>query len=156
MTKSEHLSHEDMDNYYAEVIRAMAVDKFKPDVVVAPMRGGADFGIKVSNYYNIPFVPLQWQTRDGTSRDEVVLRQTLEKHKDACVLIVDDICDTGTTFIQIEAAIGFVRSNVRFAAAIENIECSFACDYAAREIQRTSDTQWFIFPWEDWWKRRNQ
>lgn len=153
MPKHEYLSHKDMNNYYAEVVRLMAIDGFKPDVVIAPMRGGADFGIKISNYYDIPFVPLQWQTRDGDIKELAALVKALEKYKDHQVLIVDDICDSGETLKGIESASGFTRSNLRFAVAIENIESGFVCDYTAREISRTEDTQWFIFPWEDWWTR---
>lgn len=153
MHKLEYLTHEDMNNYYAEVVRLMAVDGFKPDVVLAPMRGGADFGIKISNYYNIPFVPLRWQTRDGTEQDHETLVKLLEQYTDKQILIVDDICDTGETLKGMEAVSGFTRTNIRFAVAIENIESGFVCDYTAREISRTEDTQWFIFPWEDWWQR---
>ena len=39
------------------------------------------------------------------------------------------------------------------AVAIENVECGFVCDYSARQIGRSDDTQWFVFPWEDWWRR---
>lgn len=153
MHKFEYLTHEDMNNYYAEVVRLMTNDGFKPDIVFAPMRGGADFGIKVSNYYEIPFVPLRWQTRDGTEQDRDTLVKLLEQYKDKQILIVDDICDSGETLRGIESASGFTRTNIRFAVAIENIESGFVCDYTAREISRTEDTQWFIFPWEDWWQR---
>lgn len=153
MPKLEYLTHDDMNHYYAEVVRLMAVDGFKPDVVLAPMRGGADFGIKISNYYNIPFVPIRWQTRDGTEQDRDSLVKLLEQYNDKQILIVDDICDTGETLKGMEATSGFTRTNIRFAVAIENIESGFVCDYTAREISRTEDTQWFIFPWEDWWQR---
>jgi hypothetical protein len=38
--------------------------------------------------------------------------------------------------------------------AIENIESKVKIDYAGREISRSIEDQWFVFPWEDWWKRR--
>jgi len=153
MPKYEYLSHEDMNNYYAEVIRNMVVDKFKPDVVFAPMRGGADFGIKLSNYYDIPFESIQWQTRDGSARDIARLKDLYTTYDGKQILSVDDICDSGETLKGIEAASGYNRTNIRFAVAIENLECGFACDYSAREIGRSDDTQWFVFPWEDWWRR---
>ena len=153
MPKYEYLSHEDMNNYYAEVIRAMTVDKFKPDVVFAPMRGGADFGIKLSTYYGIPFESIQWQTRDGLVKDTARLKDLYTTYDGKQILIVDDICDSGETLKGIEAASGYNRTNIRFAVAIENLECGFACDYSAREIGRSDDTQWFVFPWEDWWGR---
>lgn len=151
MPKYEKLSHTDMNNYYAEVVRAMAIDKFTPDVIIAPMRGGADFGIKLSNYYNVPFVPLIWQTRDGTEQDKTTLTKIFEEFDNKQILIVDDICDSGETLKGIESVTLYNRTNIRFAVAIENIESGFACDYAAREISRSEDTQWFIFPWEKWW-----
>jgi hypoxanthine phosphoribosyltransferase len=151
MPKYEYLTHGDMDSYYAEAIRKMTIDNFKPHVVFAPMRGGADFGIKVSNYFDIPFESIQWQTRDGSEKDITRLKELYTTYDGKNILIVDDICDSGETLRGIEHASGYNRTNIRFAVAIENIECSFACDYSAREISRTEDTQWFIFPWEKWW-----
>jgi len=153
MPKYEYLSHDEMNSYYAEAVRQMAVEEFKPAVVIAPMRGGADFGVKVSNYFNIPFIPLQWQTRDGTEQDRAALADIFRKYDGQNILFVDDICDSGETLKGIERASNYSRNNIRFAVAIENIESGFPCDYTAREISRTEDTQWFIFPWEDWWKR---
>ncbi len=153
MHKFEYLTHEDMNNYYAEVVRLMTNDGFKPDIVFAPMRGGADFGIKLSTYYDIPFESLQWQTRDGSARDVARLNELYTTYDGKNILIVDDICDSGETLKGIERASNYNRMNIRFAVAIENIESGFPCDYAAREISRTEDTQWFIFPWEDWWQR---
>jgi hypoxanthine phosphoribosyltransferase len=153
MPKYEYLSHKDMNHYYADVVRLMAIEGFKPNVVVAPMRGGADFGVKISNYYNIPFVPLQWQTRDGNIKELTTLLKVIEEYKDKSILIVDDICDSGETLRCIQIATNFNRTNIRFAVAIENVESGVICDYAAREINRSDDTQWFVFPWEDWWRR---
>lgn len=152
MTKYEYLSHCDMDGYYAEVIRKMAVDGFRPHVVFAPMRGGADFGIKVSNYFDIPFEAIQWQTRDGSAQDIARLKDLYTTYDGKNILVVDDICDSGETLKGIENASNYNRTNIRFAVAIENIECGFVCDYSAREIYRTEHTQWFVFPWESWWK----
>ena len=152
MPQYEYLSHEDMNSYYADVIRKLAKDNLKPDVVFAPMRGGADFGIKVSNYYDIPFESIQWQTRSGNERNITQLRYLFSKYDQQNILIVDDICDSGATLKEIaEVALMMDQTNLIFASAIENLESPFSCDYSSREISRTQDTQWFIFPWEKWW-----
>jgi hypoxanthine phosphoribosyltransferase len=152
MQKYEYLSPEDMNGYYADVIRKLAKDNIKPDVVFAPMRGGADFGIKVSNYYDIPFESIQWQTRSGNERNVEQLQYLFKKYDQQCILIVDDICDSGATLKEIaEVALTMDQTNLIFAVAIENLESPFSCDYSSREISRTEDTQWFIFPWEKWW-----
>ncbi len=153
MPKYEYLSHEDMNNYYAEVIRTMSVDKFKPDVVFAPMRGGADFGIKLSTYYDVPFEAIQWQTRDGTAKDTARLKDLYSAYEGKNILIVDDICDSGETLKGIEHASEYNRINIRFAVAIENVESKVDVDFSGREISRSIEDQWFVFPWEDWWRR---
>lgn len=152
MQQYEYLSHEDMNGYYADVIRKLAKDNLKPHVVFAPMRGGADFGIKVSNYYDIPFEAIQWQTRSGNERNVTQLRYLFSKYDQQNILIVDDICDSGATLKEIAKVASMMdQTNLIFAVAIENLESPFSCDYSSREISRTQDTQWFIFPWEKWW-----
>jgi hypoxanthine phosphoribosyltransferase len=154
MPKYEYISYKDMNSYYADVIRKITNDNRRPDVVFAPMRGGADFGVKVSNYYDIPFESIQWQTRSGNERNVEQLQYLFNKYDQQCILIVDDICDSGTTLKEIaEVALSCEQSDVLFAAAIENLESPFSCDYSSREISRCEDTQWFIFPWEEWWRR---
>lgn len=153
MNKLEYLSHNDMDGYYAEVIRKITNDNMRPDVIFAPMRGGADFGIKASNYYDIPFESIQWQTRSGSERNVKYLQDLFKKYDQQRILIVDDICDSGATLKEIEAVGSLCdQTDLIFAVAIENLESPFTCDYSGREISRSIDTQWFIFPWENWWK----
>ena len=55
MPKYEYITHQQMNDYYSEVIRQVAKDGARPEVIIAPMRGGADFGIKLSNYFDVPY-----------------------------------------------------------------------------------------------------
>ena len=153
MQKYEYLDHNTMNNYYSEVVRQMTNSGFIPDVVIAPMRGGADFGIKLSNYYNIPFIPIIWQTRDGKERDVDSYVSILHEWRDSSILLVDDICDSGKTLNELIALADVeLLAEFRVAVAIENLESDVQIDYSAREIIRSEEEQWFIFPWEDWWK----
>lgn len=155
MPKYEYITHEEMNNYYNEVVRQIAKDGIVPDVIIAPMRGGADFGIKLSNYFDVPFVPVVWQTRDGEDKDIQSLVAILDKYWGHTMLLVDDICDSGKTLsemIEIVRAEEFVDFFV--AVAIENVESKVSVNYSGREISRSIDDQWFVFPWEDWWKRK--
>ena len=54
-----------MDGYYKEIIQQMAKSNYKPDVVIGLLRGGGDFAVKLSHYFDIPCEVLTWQTRDG-------------------------------------------------------------------------------------------
>jgi hypoxanthine phosphoribosyltransferase len=155
MPKYEYLTNQQMNSYYAEVCRAMAHAQYKPDVIIALSRGGLDFGVKLSNWFDdVELVPLVWQTRDGATKDLDKLHNVLSEYNGGTVLIVDDILDSGATLQQIEKALADYESVVvDYAVAIENIEAEFEITWSGREISRTEDTQWFIFPWEDWWKR---
>lgn len=145
-----------MNGYYAEVCRAMAHAQYKPDVIIALSRGGLDFGVKLSNWFDdVELVPLVWQTRDGETKDLDKLHSILSKYKHGTVLIVDDILDSGETLQQIENIISEYNGVVfvDYAVAIENTEADFEVTWSGREMQRSEQPQWFIFPWEDWWKR---
>ena len=153
MPKYEYLTHKQMNQYYSDVVQQIALDDFKPDVVIAPMRGGADFGIKLSNYFNVRFEPIVWQTRDGSRKDIQQYFNVLENYRNDNILLVDDICDSGETLRDlIDIAVNQGTLTLKTAVAIQNMECDIECDYAAREILRSEEPQWFIFPWEDWWK----
>lgn len=157
MLKYEYLSHTDMNDYYAKVCRAMAGAQYKPDVIIALSRGGLDFGVKLSNWFdNVPMIPIAWQTRSGNTQQENVLCDTLNKYNhSASILIVDDINDSGKTLLDIERVVKETVNphGVDYAVAIENTESEFECTWCGREISRSDDTQWFVFPWESWWTR---
>ena len=154
--KYEHLSHAQMNGHYAEVVRQMAVQEFKPDVVIAIMRGGADMGVKLSNYFDCPMEALHWQTRSGNERDLAQLISMITKYKHCGnILFAEDICDSGETINEIRHEVTrrvSVDTNVKFAVAIENTEAAMDCDFASRLIARSSTPQWFVFPWESWYK----
>lgn len=152
----EKLDYATLDSYYAEVVRQIANTGMVPDVVIALSRGGLDFGVKLSHYYdNCDLVPLVWQTRDGALKQEDLLHDTLKANSGANVLVVDDILDSGETLQQIEAITDIYAGNVSiyFAAAIANLEADIQADFMGREIHRSEDTQWFVFPFENWWQK---
>lgn len=154
--KYEYISHAQMNGHYAEVVRQMTVQDFKPDVVIAIMRGGADMGVKLSNYYDCPMESLKWQTRSGSERELAQLISIISKYKHSKnILFAEDICDSGETIAEIRQEVTTrvtVDTNVKFAVAIENTEAAMDCDFASRLIARSSSPQWFVFPWESWYK----
>lgn len=155
MATHEVLDYTTMHGYYAEVVRQIANTGMVPDVIIALSRGGLDFGVKLSHYYdNCDLVPLVWQTRDGQLKQEDLLHDTLKANSGASVLVVDDILDSGETLQQIEEITDRYAGNVciYYAVAIANLEADIAADFIGREIHRSEDTQWFVFPFENWWR----
>lgn len=154
--KYEYITHAQMNGYYADVVRQMTVAEFKPDVVIAIMRGGADMGVKLSNYFDCPMETLSWQTRSGNERELAQLIAIISKYRhNKNILFAEDICDSGKTIAEIRKEVNqrvTVDTDVKFAVAIENVEAGMDCDFASRLINRSSCTQWFVFPWEEWYK----
>ncbi len=90
------------------------------------------------------------------------------------VLIVDDINDSGATINWIKKDwertiqeklrddIDYVWDTVwndstKFAVLFNNIasESEIDVNYAAEEINKIEDPSWIVFPWEEWWSRRD-
>ena len=48
------------------------------------------------------------------------------------------------------------KRNIRFAVLINNEGSEFKnISFSAREINKTEDPSWVVFPWECWWYYRN-
>ena len=152
----EYLSYNQMHRYYADVCwEQMRKQRYQPSVIIGLSRGGLDFGIKLSHWFQgAKFVPLCWQTRDGVTQDtpvlQAVLASTLASDQ---ILIVDDICDSGVTLKQIQevVAVSPRATQVTYAVAIHNVESNVDVDWYGRRINRNQEPQWFVFPWEDWY-----
>lgn len=142
-----YLDINDITNFTHQIIRQMGVDKYKPDIVVAPARGGLIIGTMVSHYFDIPFF--------GINKPMIGLFENpLEKYKKT--LIIDDINDKGRTFKYLEACYTkfFPKNERKYAAIVENYSSEFdKVDYYGTEINKVENDVWVIFPWEDWWKR---
>lgn len=128
----------------AEIIRQTVLAGFKPDLILAPTRGGLAPGVYLSHYFDSPFVPL-----DPTeSYDEYF--QTLSDYK---VLLVDDICDSGKTLAKFLKSDGLRNfPNIKVATLLWNIgETDFAPDFFGTEINKIETPAWIVFPWENFW-----
>ena len=88
-----YYSYGDMISDCRVIVRDMAHDNFKPDVIIGPGRGAYPFGVMLSHYFEVPFEAFRWQTRDGAIEDSETLQHILSKYKDKKILIVDDIND---------------------------------------------------------------
>lgn len=158
--RKEYISPAQMDGYYKDLIQQMAKANYKPEVVIGLARGGADMAVKFSHYYDIPCEIIKWQTRDGNHGNpvptaEVGKMQTLmSAYRNVNVLIVDDIYDTGKTLANIDMTLDACNkmNTITYAVCIENLEVDeVEIDFSARQISRSDDEQWFVFPCENWW-----
>jgi len=153
----------DINNYVHNIIRGIHSDNFRPDYVVGLTRGGLIPAVQISHYLNIPMNTLKVSLRDE-EESESNLWMAEDAFNGKNILIVDDICDTGSSFnfIKTDWQSGCFpnnteqwdkiwHNNVKFAVCIHNEACNFDVDYSGLDINKVSDPQWCVFPWENWW-----
>ena len=150
-----YYSYDEMISDCRVIVRAMAHDNFKPDVIVGPGRGAYPFGVMLSHYFELPFEAFRWQTRDGKIEDSETLQHILSKYKDKKILIVDDINDTGTTLIGINEVVNgldFFNQSISYATLFDKESSKFSkVDYTANVVLPDQE-RWIVFPYEEWWK----
>lgn len=158
MTKKRFITNDDIKNYCGNLVQQMTASRYRPGVIVAPVRGGLGIGIMLSHYFEVPLLALPLSTRDhvhteGYKRSEAVVAHSLVTAND--VLVVDDINDTGQTLSMIDAMYAKRELNhwVRYAVLLEKPSSKFSANFVAEEITADREQEWVVFPYEDWWCR---
>tara|TARA_B100000161_G_scaffold254072_1_gene215094 strand:- start:27 stop:488 length:462 start_codon:yes stop_codon:yes gene_type:complete len=129
--------------------RNITLDKFDPQVIVGLSRGGLTAGVMMSHWFQKPFKPVKASIRDFPDWEDYLPKKTDER-----VLIVDDICDSGETFVKIQEHLKDATNlpvEVRFASLWWNNECEFKPHYYVQECAKDTEDIWIHFPWEHWW-----
>ena len=129
--------------------RNITLDKFDPQVIVGLSRGGLTAGVMMSHWFQKPFKPIKASIRDFPDWEDYLPKKTDER-----VLIVDDICDSGETFVKIQEHLKDATNlpvEVRFASLWWNNECEFKPHYYVQECAKDTEDIWIHFPWEHWW-----
>ena len=154
-----YYSYDEMISDCRVIVRDMAHDNFKPDVIIGPGRGAYPFGVMLSHYFEVPFEAFRWQTRDGKIEDSETLQHILSKYKDKKILIVDDINDTGTTLIGINEVVNgldFFNQAISYATLFDKESSKFSkVDYTANVVLPDQE-RWIVFPYEEWWREFNR
>ena len=121
-----------------------------PDYIVGVKRGGLIPAVRLSHIFNKPLIMMSCQLRDSNDK-QVRLYEVEEIPNDKNVLIVDDICDSGITMSQIMVELFsnlFSPNNIKTCSLIYTTSQQFIVDYYAKDIDRSNDERWIIFPWE--------
>ena len=160
------------------ICRQVNVDEWRPDYIVGITRGGMLPAKLISHYYNLPMYTLDIRLRQdsgtGPESNERMARDAYGYNNidhaagifssTKNILIVDDINDSGATFIHLQKDWqnnchpddkrwkNVWGENVRFAVIVENTSSEFkGVTYYSREINKLEDDVWIVFPWEEWW-----
>lgn len=150
--KKTYLSWAEINNQVSCIIQQIAVDNWKPEVIVGIARGGLYPALLLSNYYNVPMEVVKCQYRDGDASYSI----TGELDSNKRILVIDDINDTGATLDRIQQEWGPLwSSRVKVAVLYDNESSNFnEVDYSAVTINKANQDEWIVYSWEDWWQRR--
>ena len=111
------------------------------DLIVGISRGGLIPGVMLSHRLEIPFTPLQWQTRDDTLERDFLSLVHLDKIKERNILFVDDVCDSGKTINEIRSQV----PNGRWAVLYSKLD-NMGIDFIGKRVYNVH--KWIVFPWE--------
>jgi hypoxanthine phosphoribosyltransferase len=155
-----YITYEDMvSKHLPTIFRQMAIDEFKPQVVVGITRGGLVPAVHASHYFDVPLRTLHVSLRDHPRSESLESIQELV-NSGLRVLIVDEICDEGETLRQIndELVRGFEAQpdiadgpvfQVKYAVMVHNVAGhEFEPDYVGEEINKLENPVWVVFPFE--------
>jgi hypoxanthine phosphoribosyltransferase len=128
---------------------AIAEDRWKPDYVVGVGRGGLVPAVYLSHHLNLPMLSIDHSAGVSAFGSDLLNDIAGRGTAGETFLFVDDINDSGATIAHFRSILGqAATANTRFAVLISNRTSRAEVDYQAREIDRSVDKRWFVFPWE--------
>lgn len=126
-------------------------DGWVPDYVVGIGRGGHVPGAFMSHRSGISMLSIDHSSKVAEFADELLVKLAAKSARGTRILMIDDINDSGSTIKYLRdtlASHDADSDNIRFAVLINNSRSKAKVDYWARTINRDSDKEWFVFPWE--------
>ena len=144
-----HFTHDEMVAGIHAI--AEAAEPWTPTLLVGIGRGGLTPAVFLSHRMGLPLVSIDHSTKIAQFGEELVAVLARRTRDGDRLLFVEDINDSGRTIGEIRnalAAEGAIANRIRFAVLLDNVRSSQRVDYRSRQIDRSVDKDWFVFPWE--------
>lgn len=144
-------THEEMVEGIHAIAAALEADGWRPSLLVGVGRGGLTPAVFLSHRMGLPLVSIDHSTRIAQFGEELVAVLAARTRAGDRLLFVEDINDSGRTIGEIRAALaaqGAEAAQIRFAVLLDNVRSSQAVDYRFRALDRETQKDWFVFPWE--------
>jgi len=146
-----YISYERFLQDIEAVAAQVEADDWRPDFIVGIGRGGLVPGTFMSHRTGIALLSVDHSSKVYGFADALLIHLAALTRAGERYLFVDDINDSGKTISYLRDTIvanGGVSENIRFAVLVNNVGSCERVDYASRTIDRSTDRDWFVFPWE--------
>ena len=143
----EYYSIDNLNTDILSIISQVRSANLKIDIILSVNRGGCIPGVYLSHGLKLPHKVIDLQLRDGTNIPDSNSVKNL-KINSKKILIIDDINDTGSTFIHLNRIINANNTKKYFACLINNIGSKFQVEFYGRSINKVEKPSWYVFPWE--------
>lgn len=118
------------------IVQQMQKAQWQPEQIVGIVKGGAVPATMISHLLGQPTTLYLSAQQAG---------QHLESNRDKHILVIDDICDSGQTFMPLAQGLSPYH---RLAALLENSEQKVRLDFSGGKIRRSVQPDWYEFFWE--------
>jgi hypothetical protein len=144
----ENLTWQTFGDASRELAKAIADDRFEPDLILSIARGGLflagslGYALAVKNLH---VMNVEFYDGVGTTLDMPVMLPPVPSAVDFSekkVLIADDVADSGRTIELVQSFIADHVDTVRTAVIYQKPQSVISCDYVWKHTDR-----WINFPW---------
>jgi hypoxanthine phosphoribosyltransferase len=129
----------------------LTADGWAPHLLVGVGRGGLVPAVFLSHATAMPMVSIDFSTSIPEFNAALIQALAARTRTGERLVFIEDINDSGRTIVAIReqmSAAGAVEGNTRFAVLLDNLVSAAKVDHRFRTIDRTTQKDWFVFPWE--------
>ena len=143
------ISWDELHQLVFQIAEKMTADNYHPDLIIAIARGGLSVSQIFSDYFdNCPIITFTISSYKNLQQNQISsVKFKLDEKinlKNKKLLLVDDLSDTGDTFL---SGLKYLKSlnanNIKTAAVFVKSHTKFHPDYHAID-----NDSWIIFPYE--------
>lgn len=124
---------------------------WRPDFIIGIGRGGLTPAVFLSHATGVPMLSVDVSAPVPEFNGELLAKLAERTRSGEKLLFVDDINDSGRTISALRGGLRTAGGDVgatRFAVLLDNVTSTERVEYGHRRIDRTTDKDWFVFPWE--------
>jgi len=146
-----YITHELFVSDVESVADQIGGDGWRPDFVVGIGRGGLVPAAYLSHRTGIAMLSVDHSSKVAGFADDLLVQLAAKTRAGLRILFLDDINDSGSTIVYLRGVMadnGAAAENLRVAVLINNRRSNATVEYWSREIDRATDKDWFVFPWE--------